>query len=186
MGSLVKIDQKGRLKIPATLSTLHGFSGELYVTGGNGHSVRIYPIRIWNRVEERLEHLCSRNQNNRKLLARAKYFGQAVRIDKQGRVLIPMILRNTAQMRGAVDVLDYANYLEVWNHAEFLKSLRRNPITPKDEKILQKLSSAPQLPWEVPTKRGRVPGAQGRRRRHLRDRTMRGTRTNPAGQARVA
>src|SRR5580700_9698113 len=100
MCNSLKVDQKGRLKIPMTLLTaLKGSGTEFYVTSENGDSVRIYPMQVWNQVEERLEHLCSGNRDNQKLLARAKYFGRSVTIDKQGRVLIPIILRNSAQMQ---------------------------------------------------------------------------------------
>lgn len=75
--------------------------------------------------------------------------GQAVTMDKQGRVLIPIVLRGSAQMKGAVDVIHYLNYLEVWNHARFLKNLKGNPMTAQDERMLNKLSSASRFPWAV-------------------------------------
>ena len=150
MSNLARVDQKGRLKIPVTLLSMLKKSGtELYVTSEDGYSVRIYPMRVWNQVEERLERLCSHNRNNQKLLVRAKYFGQAVTMDKQGRVLIPIVLRSSAQMKGAVNIFDYLNYLEVWNHAQFLKDLKSSPITAQDEKTLNKLSSAPRFPWAI-------------------------------------
>jgi MraZ protein len=150
MSNSATIDQKGRLKIPVTLlHKLNGSSTEFYITSEDGSSVRIYPMQVWNRVEERLERLCSHNGNNQKLLVRAKYFGQAVTMDKQGRVLIPIVLRSSAQMKGAVDIFDYLNYLEVWNHAQFLKDLKSSPITAQDEKTLNKLSSAPRFPWAI-------------------------------------
>ena len=150
MSNLARVDQKGRLKIPVTLlPTLKGSGPELYVTSEDGYSVRIYPIKIWNQVEERLQCLCSQNRNNQKLLVRAKYFGRAVTMDKQGRVLIPIVLRSSAQMKGAVDIFDYLNYLEVWNHAQFLKDLKSSPITAQDEKTLNILSSAPRFPWAI-------------------------------------
>src|SRR5260370_40677736 len=122
MCNLAKVDQKGRLKIPVTLlSTLKRSGTELYVTSEDGYSVRIYPMQVWNQVEERLERLCSHNRNNQKLLVRAKYFGRAATMDKQGRVLIPIVLRSSAQMKGAVDRSDCLNDLEVSNHAYFLK-----------------------------------------------------------------
>ncbi len=143
MCSSLKVDPKGRLKIPMTLlTTLKGRGTELYVTSENGNSVRIYPMKVWNEVEERLERLCLHNMSNQRLLARVKYFGQAVTMDKQGRMLIPIVLRNSAQMKGAVDVLDYANYLEVWNHARLMNNLKSNPITAQDEKTLNVLFSA--------------------------------------------
>ena len=80
----MKVDPKGRLKIPMTLlTTLKGRGAELYVTSENGNSVRIYPMKVWNEVEERLERLCLHNMSNQRLLARVKYFGQAVTMDKQ-------------------------------------------------------------------------------------------------------
>jgi MraZ protein len=144
MGNSARVDQKGRLKIPVPLlPKIQGSGTELYVTSEDGYSVRIYPMQVWKQVEERLDRLCSHNRTTQKLLVRAKYFGRPVTIDKQGRVLIPIVLRSSAQMKGAVDVLDYRNYLEVWNHARFLKDLKSNPITARDEKTLNKLSLAP-------------------------------------------
>ena len=88
MCNSLKVDQKGRLKIPnALLNKLTALGTELYVTSENGISVRIYPMRVWNEVEGHLERLCL--HNNQKLLARVKYFGGAVRLDRQGRVIIP-------------------------------------------------------------------------------------------------
>jgi MraZ protein len=193
----LKVDQKGRLKIPMTLlTTPKGPGTEFYVTSENGTSVRIYSMRVWNEVEEQLERLCLRDVNNQKLLAHVKYFGQAVTMDKQGRVLIPMVLRDTAQMKGAVDVLDYANYLEVWNHARLMNNLESNPITAQDEKTLNELSSAPRSPWAVDWKNKQEHhGKEGRFGVHRRapgnsrrrvSQAIRGARTDPAGRARVA
>ena len=138
MSNSVKVDQKGRLKIPANLlAKLRNFDTEFYITSEIGDCVRIYPVKVWKEVVERLVRLSSHNRNGRKLLARAKYFGQTVSMDKQGRVLIPVVLRGIAQMRGEVNVLDYPNYLEVWNHARLLNSHKRSPITVDDAKILE-------------------------------------------------
>jgi MraZ protein len=154
MGNSAKVDQKGRLKIPATLlTTLNQHGTEFYITSENGDSVRIYPMRVWNQVEDRLKRLCSRNRNNEKLLALAKYFGSAVTVDKQGRVLIPIGLRRSAQMRGAVDILDYLPYLEVWNHARFMRKLRNSPTIVPGEETLNKFISALRLPWATQPKK---------------------------------
>jgi len=65
-------------------TTLKGPGTEFYVTSENCNSVRIYPMRVWNEVEGQLERLCLHNMNNQKFLARVKYFGRAVTMDKQG------------------------------------------------------------------------------------------------------
>jgi MraZ protein len=138
MSHSVKIDQKGRLKIPAPLlAKVWKMGTGFYITSESGDFVRIYPVKVWKQLAERLERLSSHNRNGHKLLARAKYFGQTVLMDKQGRVLIPVVLRKIAEIRGEVDVLDYPNYLEVWNHARLLNSHKRSPITKDDAKTLE-------------------------------------------------
>jgi MraZ protein len=161
MCNSLMVDQKGRLKIPMTLlPTLKGPGTEFYLTSENGASVRIYPMRVWNEVEGQLERMCLQDMNNLKLLARVKYFGRAVTMDKQGRVLIPIILRNSARMKGAVDVLDYVNHLEVWNHARLMTTLESNPITAQDEKTLNEVFSAPRssrvADWKNKEEQGRT------------------------------
>ncbi len=198
MCSSLKVDQKGRLKIPMTLITaLKGSGTEFYVTSENGNSVRIYPMRVWNEVEGQLERLGLHNMNNQKLLTRVKYFGQAVTIDKQSRVLIPLVLRRSAQMKGAVDVLDYVNYLEVWNHTRLMKNLKSNRITGQAETMLNELIPTRRSPWAVDRKNeeGHAPGRERRfvvhRRVHGNSRSrlshaIRGVRTDPTEHARVA
>ena len=135
-----KVDEKGRLKIPAAfLESLREYGPQFYLTSENGDYVRIYPMKVWSEIEERLARLSSHNRTKQKFLTRANYFGQVVEMDRQGRVLVPPVLREAAQMKGEVDVLGNLNYLEVWNHARFLENLNKSPITPEDEKTLDDL-----------------------------------------------
>ncbi len=134
------VDEKGRLKIPVDfLAALRKYGGKFYVTSQNGDFVRIYPMKVWTRIEGRLAKLSSHNRAKQKFLTRANYYGQVVELDGQGRILISPVLREAAQMKGDVDVLGYLEYLEVWNHARFLNQLNSNPITAEDEKTLDEL-----------------------------------------------
>jgi MraZ protein len=139
MSKSVKIDPKGRLRIPANSLSALGDCTEFFITSEDGKSARVYPLNIWNEVEKQLAGPHLHKSNKQKLLIRAKYFGQAVTMDKQGRVLIPVVLRETAQIKGEVDVLGYSKYLEVWNHTSFLKSLKRSSITAQDEETLNRM-----------------------------------------------
>jgi transcriptional regulator MraZ len=198
MCNSLKVDPKGRLKIPMTLlTTLKGPGAEFYVTSENGNSVRIYPMRVWNEVEGQLERLCLHNLNNQKFLARVKYFGRAVTMDKQGRLLIPITLRKSAQMKGAVDVLDYVDYLEIWSHARLMNHLKSHPITARDEKTLHQVFSAPRSSWvaDWKNKEGPIHGKQRRFGVHRRvqgnsrtqtSHAIRGARTDPTERRRVA
>ena len=64
------------------------------------------------------------------------YFGQAAELDVQGRVIIPVRLRDAATMTGDVDVLGQVNYLDVWNHDRFLMRLQREQYTDDDARAL--------------------------------------------------
>jgi MraZ protein len=135
-----KVDDKGRVKIPAAfLEALREYGNKFYVTSENGDYVRVYPMKIWNEIEEKLARLSSHNRTKQKFLTRTNYYGQVVELDGQGRILVPSILRESAQMRGDVDVLGNLNYLEIWNHTRFLDSLKASPITNDDEKTLDEL-----------------------------------------------
>jgi MraZ protein len=135
-----KVDDKGRVKIPATfLESLREYGNKFYVTSENGDYVRVYPMTIWNEIEEKLARLSSHNRTKQKFLTRTNYYGQVVELDGQGRILVPPILRESAQMRGDVDVLGNLNYLQIWNHTRFLDNLKASPITDEDEKTLDEL-----------------------------------------------
>jgi len=134
---LATVDEKGRMKVPADfLAELRRLGNKFYVTSENGDRARIYPMKAWEEIERKLAKLSSHNQAKQKFLARTNYFGQVVELDGQGRILIPPVLRDAAQMKGEVTVSAQLTYLEVWNHARFLENLKNNPITAEDEKAL--------------------------------------------------
>ena len=100
------VDEKGRVKIPAD------FLAELRKSGHEvlrhqlerGVRARIYPMKVWEEIEKKLAKLSSHNRAKQKFLARTNYYGQVVEVDGQGRILIPPVLRESAQMKGEVDV----------------------------------------------------------------------------------
>jgi transcriptional regulator MraZ len=139
MSNSVKIDPKGRLRLPVNARCALGDCTEFFITSEDGESARVYPLRIWNRVEKRLAGTHPHNSNKQKLLFRAWYFGQAVTMDRQGRVLIPFVLRETARIKGEVVVLGHSKYLEIWNHTSFLRNLKRSSITARDEEVLNQV-----------------------------------------------
>jgi MraZ protein len=137
---LATVDEKGRLKIPAAfLDSLRESGNRFFVTSENGDYVRIYPMKFWTEIEEKLAKLSSHNRTKQKFLMRANYYGQVAELDGQGRILIQPILREAAQMRGEVDVMGHLTYVDVWNHARLLESLSKNPITEEDLNTLDGL-----------------------------------------------
>ncbi|SVC45483.1 uncharacterized protein METZ01_LOCUS298337, partial [marine metagenome] len=133
-----KIDDKGRLKIPTAFRALiaEKYGEALYVTSVTGESVRIYPMPVWVRIEEKLAQVPSTHPSRLRFFDRVNYFGQPAEFDKQGRVSIHGRLRESAQMLGAVDVFGQYDHLEVWNHERFVRRLDQEPFTDDDARSL--------------------------------------------------
>ena len=107
------------------------YGRELFLTSLSGEYIRIYPMPVWLEIEQKLGEMPSTNPSKLRFLDRVNYFGQAAELDVQGRVLIPVRLRDAATMSGDVDVLGQFSYLDVWNHDRFLTkcSASRSPTT---------------------------------------------------------
>lgn len=133
-----RIDEKGRLKVPNAFRTLveSTYGRDLFLTSLTGEYVRIYPLPVWLEIEQKLGEMPSTNPSRLRFLVRVNYFGQIGELDGQGRVLIPLRLRDAATMNGDVDVLGQFNYLDVWNHDRFLAKLQREPFTDDDARAL--------------------------------------------------
>jgi transcriptional regulator MraZ len=133
-----RIDDKGRLKVPNAFRSLleSKYGRELFLTSLTGEYVRIYPMPVWLEIEEKLGHMPSTHPSRLRYLDRVNYFGQVGELDTQGRVLIPVRLRDAATMDGDVDVLGQYNYLDVWNHERFLTKLQRDAYTDDDARAL--------------------------------------------------
>jgi MraZ protein len=133
-----RIDEKGRLKVPNAFKSLleSKYGRELFLTSLTGEYVRIYPMPVWLETEEKVGRMPSTHPSRLRFLDRVNYFGQAGELDTQGRVLIPVRLRDAATMAGDVDVLGQFNCLDVWNHDRFLTKLQRDAYTDDDARAL--------------------------------------------------
>ena len=133
-----RIDEKGRLKMPNSFRSLleAKYGRELFLTSLTGEYVRVYPMPVWLGTEQKLGAMPSAHPAKLRFLDRVNYYGQCGELDTQGRVLIPVRLRDAAMMSGDVDVLGQVDYLDVWNHDRFLSRLQREPYTDDDARAL--------------------------------------------------
>jgi MraZ protein len=134
-----RVDDKGRLKVPAGFRVLveQQYGSELFVTSVTGEYVRVYPMAVWLEVERRLAEVPSANPSKQRFLDRVNFFGQAVAMDRQGRVLLPQLLRESAAMAGEVSVLGLQNHLAVWNLKRLQERLfKKEPFTDEDGRVL--------------------------------------------------
>ena len=125
-----KVDEKGRLKIPAVfLEGLKEFGTQFYITSITGEDARIYPLSVWSEIEDKLAALPSQHQGKRKFLMRTSYYGQQVELDGQGRLLLPAVLRTSAQLKAEVAVFGELNILVVMNESGVVEKMKNEPLT---------------------------------------------------------
>lgn len=138
-----RVDEKGRLKLPADFKRIaeekYGAESQFYITSKDGTVAEIYPFEEWQRIEEKLAKVSNFNPAKKKFLERVNYYGQVVEMDAQGRLLVPQILRESAEVKGDVLVFGNLTFLEVRNAEQFRKHLEANPLTEEDEKTLADL-----------------------------------------------
>ena len=137
-----RVDEKGRLKVPIEFKRVidEKYGAEkFYITSLDGKVAQVYPFEEWERIEQKLAGLSTFNPTKKKFLSRVNYYGQQVEMDGQGRLLMPQLLREAAQIKGEVAVLGNLTYLEIRNLELFKKEIEDEKFTPEDEKTLDEL-----------------------------------------------
>ena len=137
--SPAKIDEKGRLKVPAGFRKLieERFGSDCFITSKDGERALIYPMPVWLELHARLAKVPSSSLAKEKLMERMNYFGHAASIDAQGRILIPTVLRQVAGITDEVVVLGAQDHLTVWNEQRIQKRFTSEPLTAEDLKELE-------------------------------------------------
>src|SRR5512132_2102242 len=136
-----RVDDKGRLKVPAEFKRVidEKYGNQFYITSLDGKVAQVYPFEEWERIEQKLASLSTFNPTKKKFLDRVNYYGQMIEMDGQGRLLIPQLLRDNAQIKGEVAVLGNLTYLIVRNLELFRKEIEEQAFTAEDEKTLDDL-----------------------------------------------
>lgn len=104
------IDSKGRLAIPARLREELGAA--FYVTIGLEHSLMILAEAGFTSIVEKMRSLpMAQAQQLRFFFANA----QRCEPDKQGRILLPLELRNYAHLTENAVILGFGDKVEIWD-----------------------------------------------------------------------
>jgi MraZ protein len=129
-----KIDDKGRLKVPTSFREDLESSGgqEVFVTSVLGEKALIFPLPEWEKQEARLLAMPSTNPARNRYLERVNFYGQQTRLDAQGRLVLPQLLRANAGLDGEVVVSGHIDHLEVWNRERLETRLAEQPFTEED------------------------------------------------------
>jgi MraZ protein len=136
-----RVDEKGRMKVPADFKRLidEKYSAQFYITSTDGKIAKLYPMEEWERLEQKVAAQASMKPVIKKFLNVTNYWGQVVEIDGQGRLLLPGLLREAANLKGEVAVVGFLNHIEVRVLEDYTSEIESGPITPEDEENLAQL-----------------------------------------------
>ncbi len=111
------IDAKGRLIIPSKFREALGDT--FVVTKGLDGCLFVYDNEEWNAFEEKLKSLPITNKEARQFVRFFLAGAAEVEVDKQGRILVPNILRDFAQINKDVVLIGVASRIEIWSKERF-------------------------------------------------------------------
>ncbi len=115
-----QIDSKGRITIPANYRTLmvEEASGSLVVTiDTEQRCLLLYPFPQWQVIEEKLEALPSFQPAARRIQRLLLGHATELELDRQGRILLPNLLRDYADLDKSVILVGQGKKIEIWNES---------------------------------------------------------------------
>ncbi len=142
----ITIDTKGRLAIPTRYRSALGAEEKipLVVTIDTEETcLLLYTAAEWQIIENNLQKLPSFNKEARRIQRLLIGHATDIELDTNGRVLLPPVLRNYAQLEKDVVMIGQGNKFEVWNK-ELWESRR-------EQWLAEEASEASGLPDEMKT-----------------------------------
>ena len=114
------VDAKGRLIVPAKFREQLG--EEFVVTNGLDGCLFVYPQEEWKHIEDKFREVPLTTKDARKF-SRFFFAGAAsCEIDKQGRILIPGVLREYAGLEKDVVLVGVLSRIEIWDKHKWEES----------------------------------------------------------------
>lgn len=113
---LLTVDDKGRLAIPSRfrqqLADEHG--SQVFITRAYNPCIEVYPAPVFRALAEQIQNLDNRAAADK---LKEVFIGHAVEteIDKQGRVLLPQILRRHARLEASAVMVGQITRFDIWS-----------------------------------------------------------------------
>lgn len=117
------LDGKGRLILPARFRASLG--ERCIITRGLDHCLFVFPMEEWRRLEQKLSGLPMTKPEAR---AFARFFFSGAtecELDGQGRILLPVSLREYAAMNREVVVIGVSGRIEIWAKERWMEYCAR-------------------------------------------------------------
>ena len=114
------VDAKGRLIVPSKFREQLG--DEFVVTKGLDGCLFVYENTEWKILEEKLKNLPLTNANARKITRFFLAGATLCEVDKQGRILLPAVLREFAKIEKDAVMVGVGNRIEIWSKESWMSA----------------------------------------------------------------
>ena len=112
-----KLDKKGRIIIPSSFREVskEQYIDKFFVTRGLDTCLFMFPEEEWKQQEAKFKGLSFTKRESRKF--NRIFFSGAVevRVDKQGRILLPTYLKQYADIKKEIMVIGVSSRIEIWS-----------------------------------------------------------------------
>lgn len=106
------LDEKGRVFVPAKHREELGLVVVLW--RGMDGQINVYPQQTWEQVAQRLGQV-NQTRTAVRSTSRLVFAAQDCELDRQGRVLIPPLMRRYAELGSEVVILGHNDHVEIWS-----------------------------------------------------------------------
>ncbi|MBU0744138.1 MAG: division/cell wall cluster transcriptional repressor MraZ [Gammaproteobacteria bacterium] len=114
----INLDTKGRMIMPARYRAEieSEAKGQLVVTiDAEERCLLLYPLPVWEEIEKKIENLPSFNQATRRIQRLLIGHATELEMDNNGRLLLPQLLREYADISKHVMLVGQGKKFEVWD-----------------------------------------------------------------------
>src|SRR5215212_5397109 len=131
------LDDKNRVTLPAKLR--ESFSEGVVVTRGMDGCLFAYPRAEWERLAERIRALDPLSRESRVMQRHFFSGASAGELDKQGRMVLPAALIESARLGREITVAGVYDHLEIWDRAAWRAHL--NEVEGSAENVAERLAN---------------------------------------------
>ncbi len=134
-----KIDEKGRLKLPADFMKLiveKNYGSQFFITSRDGKVAEVWPMPEWEKEEQKKADLPEDDMAKLTWLEFVNGWGGVAEIDKQDRLMLPRKIRERFNLvNEEVDVTGFQRYLVVRSQRMAEERLDRM-VTPANSSVM--------------------------------------------------
>jgi MraZ protein len=114
-----RVDLQGRISLPARFRDI--FKGGIVLTRGYDRCIVAYTPSQWETFANQLAGLALNRSKNRRMRRMSFSAAYNLETDRQGRVLLPVSLRQYGQIGEEVVIAGMGDFLEIWDKEAWLQ-----------------------------------------------------------------